>query len=169
MSAGLDLNDPRWQTLEGGYREPYDPRDALRALEADSSAKEAWAELWDELHHQGDVGEASYAALPHIVRIHAASNKSHRDAYAIVAVIDGSRRNGRNPELPDYLRPSYEAAIQQLAKIGLHEIAGATDPALISSILAVIAIWKGHTALGAFAMNFDEDELQEIFEWWWKR
>ena len=169
MTDGLNLNDPRWKTFEGGYRQPYDPRGALRALELDSLSKEAWDELWNELHHQNDVGEASYAAVPHIVRIYLASGKPHRDAYAIVAVIDEQRRNGRNPELPDLLRPAYEAAISQLAKFGLRELRDASDPSLISSIMAVVAIWKGHVTLGAFAMNFTEDELKEIFDWWWKR
>lgn len=57
--------------MEGGYRLPYDPRPALDRL-ATVDVAAAWAELWQELYHQGDVGEASYAAVPELVRLHRA-------------------------------------------------------------------------------------------------
>lgn len=65
----LALDDPRWKTLEGGYRVVYDASIALARLER---GEDVWKELWNELHHQGDVGESSYAAVPHLVRIAAA-------------------------------------------------------------------------------------------------
>jgi hypothetical protein len=52
--------DIPWDELEGGYRQLYDPRLAFAAI-ADGSGD--WGELWQELHHQGDVGTASYAAM----------------------------------------------------------------------------------------------------------
>src|SRR5215469_1203330 len=60
----LGLTDKPWTELIGGYRTAFDPRPALHKLESNVHAKEAWHELWEELHHQGDVGEASYAAVP---------------------------------------------------------------------------------------------------------
>ncbi len=32
----------------------------MSRLSAGLDVADAWAELWSELHHQGDVGEASY-------------------------------------------------------------------------------------------------------------
>jgi hypothetical protein len=64
----LSLDDPRWQQLCGGYKVPFDPRPLLAELERDPSAKN-WGLLTEELFHQEDVGEASYAAVPQIVRI----------------------------------------------------------------------------------------------------
>jgi hypothetical protein len=66
----MDLNDPRWKSMEGGYRPHYDPRPALETLSQDPGSAAAWDELLNELHHQGDVGHASYAALPVLVDIH---------------------------------------------------------------------------------------------------
>lgn len=68
--AGLDFGDERWPGLRGGYRIPYDPRSALCSLEQGKDVEAAWQELSTELYHQGDVGEASYAAVPHLVRIY---------------------------------------------------------------------------------------------------
>jgi len=44
-------------------------RAGLQRLAAGMDRDAAWAELWQGLHHQGDVCEASYAAVPHLVRI----------------------------------------------------------------------------------------------------
>ena len=68
----LSLNDERWQNLDGGYRTQFDPTSLLSQLESGQGSKAAWHELWEGLHHQGDVGEASYAAVPHLVRIYRA-------------------------------------------------------------------------------------------------
>lgn len=57
-----------WGELEGGYRQRYDPRPAFAAL-ADGHGD--WDELWQELHHQGDVGVASYSvSLPRRPRVY---------------------------------------------------------------------------------------------------
>jgi hypothetical protein len=65
----LALDDPRWNTLQGGYRMPFDPRPLIRKLQDNQDAQATWEELWDELHHQGDVGDASYTAVPLLVDV----------------------------------------------------------------------------------------------------
>jgi hypothetical protein len=57
----LLLTDTIWRELQGGYRIPYDASKTLVRMERGESV---WEELWNELHHQGDVGVASYAAIP---------------------------------------------------------------------------------------------------------
>src|SRR6266478_1796311 len=100
--TGLDLEDPAWSGLCGGYRIPYDPRPALRTLELGEGTEAAWKELWQELYHQGDVGEASYAAVPHLVRIYRGSQSGGWNTYAIVALMELARRAEGNPPLPDW-------------------------------------------------------------------
>jgi len=56
-----------WGELNDGYGAPYDPRPAIAKLRAEPLDQAAWGELWNELHHQGDVGAASYAAVPLLV------------------------------------------------------------------------------------------------------
>jgi len=158
----MDFDDPRWSNLEGGYRTPYDPRNALRALERGGNESVAWEELWNELHHQSDVGVASYAAVPHLVRIYAARGITHWNTYTLVATIDGARRNGHNPALPEYLRTEYEKALEQLAQLGLQELKDAKDPELARSIFAVLAIWKGLFVVAQLVGDFSEIELEEL-------
>jgi hypothetical protein len=159
----MKLDDQRWAELEGGYRTQYDPRKALRALEYGKDDSPAWSELWNELHHQGDVGDASYAALPHLVRIYIARGVSDWNTYAIAATIDLARRRNQNPNVPAYLLDEYNQALHELAEHGLREIKGASDPNLIRSAIAVLAIWKQQFLLAELAANFDEAELKEIF------
>src|SRR6202166_34878 len=61
------IDDERWSHLTGGYKIPFDPRPPLAKLENQRDTKTAWQELGEELHHQGDVGDASYAAIPELV------------------------------------------------------------------------------------------------------
>jgi hypothetical protein len=84
-------------------------------------------ELWNELHHQSDVGEASYAAVPHLVRIYRQSRTVDWNTYAIVAVIELARGKGTNPQVPEWLTGSYSSAIQELSQIGAAEILRATN------------------------------------------
>src|SRR5678809_694906 len=81
----LALTDKRWQRLHGGYRIPFDASVPLAQLEA---GKPVWDQLWEELHHQGDVGEASYAAVPHLVRITQGITVRDWNVYALVALIE---------------------------------------------------------------------------------
>jgi hypothetical protein len=63
------MEDRFWAGLQGGYRVPFDPRSLLAKLRDDPENDRLWSELIEELYHQGDVGEASYAAVPEVVKI----------------------------------------------------------------------------------------------------
>ena len=155
----LSLTDKRWTKLIGGYRTAFDPRPSLHNLESNVHVKEAWHELWQELHHQGDVGEASYAAVPHLVRIHAERKLDEWDTYALVAVIELARGKGKNPEVPEWLKEDYFSAIQDLAKLGLTEIMRAKDPEQIRVILSIVALAKGARTHARFLLHNTEEEM----------
>lgn len=156
------MDDPVWEALHGGYRVSYDPRPALAKLPtADPAA--AWAELWQELHHQGDVGDASYAAIPALVERYADVATLDWNLYALAAVIELARRGGDNPAIPDWLIPSYRSAWSELERRAQAELPAATDPVLIDSIIAVLAVAKGRSALAAMAL-MDESERQDLLD-----
>jgi hypothetical protein len=154
----LSFEDKRWNNLTGGYKMPFDLRPSLRKLESQQDTPTAWEDLWEELHHQGDVGDASYAAVPELVRIHRNESTANWNLYAIVAIIELARTENGNPPLPDWLEDDYFRSIQVLAGMGAQEIVAATDPDTIRAILSVIAIAKGFRTHGRFLM-WSEDEL----------
>lgn len=141
---------------------PLDPRPLVKRLEEDADTQGAWGALWDELHHQGDVGDASYAAVPLIVKTHRKRSAADWNPYAIVAIIDLARTEGANPELPAWLSDEYFYAIDDLAKLGTLALPKATDADAVRAILSVIALSKGLRLQAKFLIMYTEDELREI-------
>jgi hypothetical protein len=158
----VSFDDERWNNLTGGYKTPFDPRASLRKLENQQETATAWEKLWKELHHQGDVGDASYAAVPELVRIHRSGRTAEWNLYAIVAIIELARTESRNPQLPDWLRDDYFRSIRELAQLGTRDIWFAEESETKRAILSVIAIANGLRTHGKFLVSYSEDELLEM-------
>ena len=137
---GLAFDAAEWKDLCGGYRVPYDPREALRTLERNQDVDGALKELWNELYRQGNVGEVSYAAMPHLVRIYIARGVVGSNTYAMAALIEDWRQAERNPKLPGDLKEAYLAALDKLSDVGLIELRHVEDPELASSIIALLGV-----------------------------
>jgi hypothetical protein len=157
----LSLDDKRWPALTGGYRTPFDPRSLLLKLETDDAAA-AWKNLWEELHHQGDVGDASYAAVPHLVRIYRQHRAIDWNTYAIVAVIELARGRDDNSDVPKWLEQDYFQALRELAEKGITEVLRAKTSEELRAILSVLAISKGARTHARFLLDYSEEELLEL-------
>jgi hypothetical protein len=163
----MDLDDDRWSDLRGGYKVVYDPRPALRALAARYDDKTIWNELWEELHHQGDVGSASYAAIPEIVRISAEHVPANWATYGLAAVVEEARlADERNPPIPNWIEPHYRAAWQMLLRLALRDLAATTDEATATYALAVVAFHRGSLSMARMVMSTD-DEREEMLKMYW--
>lgn len=143
---------------------PYDPRPLLRQLEAGGNAEAAWAKLWEELHHQGDVGEASYAAVPHLVRVQANRPDVNWNMYALISTIEIERHRRGNPPLPAWLAESYLDAWVRVLEIGCRDLRRTHDPLATTSILGALALAKRQLKLGAFIAHSDASEIDELLE-----
>ena len=141
---------------------PFDPRPLLAKLEAGHYTESTWHDLWGELHHQGDVGDASYGAVPLLVDICRKQGVIDWNPYAMVAIIELARTNGHNPELPGWLQKDYFRAIRELAEIGASAVLRAEQAEAARAILSVIAIAKGLRTQAKFLVEYTEDELLEI-------
>jgi hypothetical protein len=158
----ISLEDTRWSNMTGGYKTPLDPRPLLKRLGTDSDTTEIWHELWDELHHQGDVGDASFAAVPFLVRSYQERGVIDWNTYAIVAIIELARKEGKNPDVPQWIADDYFRAIRKLAEIGTTEILQVESADDVCAILSVIAIEKGLRIHGRFLVNYSEAEMMDI-------
>jgi hypothetical protein len=152
-----------WSQMTGGYRIPYDPRPTVAKLRLDPLDPQAWSELWNELHHQGDVGEASYAAVPPLVDA-CMSGPRDWNLYALIATIEVERHRHANPPLPDALTDDYAAALLGVRDLALRDLATASDPLLVRSALAVVALAAGDLYLGALLAHLDTGEIRELLE-----
>jgi hypothetical protein len=153
--------------MKGGYKVPYNPVSALRKLETGINQDEAWKELWNELHHQGDVGEASYAAVPHLARIQKEKQSLNWNLYALASVIEMQRHAKKNPPLPDWLQADYASARQELTMLAIEDLKRANDPITVRALRACIAFGKGELTMGTMILEFGEDERIEILDQYW--
>jgi hypothetical protein len=161
----IKLDDPIWDTFIGGYRTLYNASTRLQELENRSGdADKTWEEFWNELHHQGDVDIASYAVVPHLVRISIARNLLDWNVFALVATIEECRVFGENPKLPQWLENDYHSAIKGLAEYGVKHFSDNWPKELTQSFLAVAAFAKGLPKSARLLITFSDDELDEVFE-----
>jgi hypothetical protein len=159
----LDLDDPRWTRLEGGYRQPYDPRPVFARLKAGRDISTCWDELWEELHHQGDVGLASYASIPHLAEIATTLEPDDATVFTLVGTIALVAGKNQDPPVPDWLLPSYSDALRRLADVARERIAKLTDPQLVRSCLGLTALTAGLSHHAKLLLHFDDAEVGELF------
>ncbi len=158
------LTHPKWEGLEGGYRIPYDPRPVLSKLAGDIEVAEAWEELWNELHHQGDVGEASYAAVTALVDLYSSGRQPDWNLFSLSATVEIERHRKGNPPLPEWLSEDYQRAWRKLADLALTRLRDGVDSDTLQSTLAVLAIARGELKLGAMISHLDSSELDEVLQ-----
>jgi hypothetical protein len=157
----LSLSDPTWKKLRGGFQVLYDVSDVLLRLE---KGEDVWDELWRELYHQGNIGEASYAAVPHLFRIVARLPQRGANFYSLISTIEVARHRKSNPPLPDWLSESYIKAWNDLLELAVDDLRKVNSPLTVRSILGAIALAKGDLKLGALISTSDDSEISEILE-----
>jgi hypothetical protein len=160
----ISTNDPLWMSLKGGYRVPYDPRSALSRLRTDGSDTTAWQELWNELHHQGDVGEASYLAVVELVSIRGVSVLPSNQLFGLASTIEVERHRRSNPPVPDWLVQDYREAWSALREFALQSLRAGDDPATLHLALAVVALSRGLLPLGTVIWHHDASTLREYLD-----
>jgi hypothetical protein len=162
----LSLDDPKWEKLEGGYKGiSYDASVTLRQLQQATTLQQAmpiYQELWDELHHQGDIGLASLYAVPHLVRIAKESKLVDWNILGLVTLIEVQRANTSMP-IPTKLKSDYNTAIQNLSTLATSVMSQGWSIELASSSLAAIAVSKGQVKLANAILNLDSEDVIEEF------
>jgi hypothetical protein len=152
------------RTLLGGYGQPCDPASLVSMVRAAPLDAEAWDHLWQELHHQGDVGVASYAAIPLLVDA-CASVARDWNFYGLIATIESSRHVKGNPVLPSWLEASHAEALQRAADLALTDLASRNQAKLgVQAALSVVALASGALELGRMLAMMDSSEIAEWVE-----
>jgi len=164
----LPLEDARWSDLTHAYGPASDVPDLLRRLSRSpgpntSYEDEPWLSLWSSLCHQDDVYTASYAALPHIVRIASATpGPVAFDFFLLPAAIEVSRSTGRGPAVPAFLAEGYHKGLASMMDcVSIHG-ADDWDEAMVRSVAAAEAVAKGHPRLAEALINLDDDWIARI-------
>ena len=125
-----------------------------------------WHMLWSSLCHQSDIYSASYAAVPHIVRVATASPDRITTSFILLPTcIEASRLSHSAPPVPDSLAEPYFAAIRSLPSIVAACLGRDWDDDFARTAAAAMCAAKGHGSLAYAILDLSEDVLEEFNEW----
>ena len=161
----MDLDNRIWATLHGGYKIPYNasrPLKKLRDTTRQDELEVIFTELWNNLHHQGDVGTASYLAVPQLVIICINKKSLDWNFIGLCVLIENCRLEGHNPELPKEYQDHYFESLTQLERYLLLNFKNITDQTALRLALALFATVNGQPSLGKAIEILDEDLLPEF-------
>ena len=161
----MELEDRNWGLLAGGYGIPYDASKPLRKLKDAVNQKERqeiFDELWENLHHEGDVGVASYLAVPHLIDICIESKSLDWNFIGLCVTIENSRINPENPELPKQYDDLYFSSLTKFEKYLLGNLKNINDRTGFRLALSLLATVNGQPRLGKAIEILDEDAVDEF-------
>lgn len=156
----MEDNDPKWSQLIGGYNVLYNPIAVLKGLSERPLDKALWDELWLNLHHQGDIGIASYVAVVYLMKLRQAEVAFDWNFYALLATIEIQRHKNSNPVLPEWLVSDYQAAWATIKVFCVEDMSQAKNAGELRVYLSIIALAKGQLALGDLLITIDDEQIQ---------
>jgi hypothetical protein len=161
----LPINDPRWKQYRGGYnRVPVEMSHFLEKLLSAQVSDKDWDILWDDLHHQGDVGEASYAVVPYLAHYASIAIPIAWHAFGFAAVVELERGQHGNPQLPVELIESYTAALQALPRIALDRGPEVWGEDCFEPVMACLAFSLGHPQHARAYLDLTQSEIAEFYK-----
>ena len=149
----LPLIDPRWKSYRGGRGELYDASAPLSRLSRSGDPHEIFEELWDRLHHQGEVGSAAYAAVPHLVAFVRTPRGLDWNPLAMIAVTELARP--QNPQPPPELSEDYFEAIADLPNAILSHGKQKWSEDVTRAAMSCMALAHGQRLLARAYLEFD--------------
>lgn len=168
----IPLESPRWSELEHAYGGASDIPPLIRQLESFPSSdgqNEPWFSLWSALCHQDDVYTASFAAVPHIVRV-LASDPARADFsfFQLPACIEIARARDDFP-IPADLRQPYFDALRQLPELVGAAAARPWDENLLCCALSAIAAAKGFPSTAKAALELNPKTAEQFMDWFYEQ
>ena len=161
----MNLDNNIWTNLIGGYKIPFDASIPLRQLYLTNDnglIENIFADLWDNLHHQGDLGLASYFSVPHLVDICIDKKSLDWNYIGLCVVIENCRLSNDNPLLPTELEQDYFNALKRLEEYLLTNFKNIKDKTSFRLTLSLFAILNGQRDLGNSIQQLDEDVIQDF-------
>ena len=151
----LSLDDARWAAYRSGYNlVPFDVVSLIRRLQREGTSDQFWELVWRDLHHQGDVGEASYGLVPYLVDYQSRQRDIDEQLFHYCVVIDLAQPENNNPPIPPELELSYALALGKLPVIGAELLRQGCSEVVVMGVAAATALAAGHRVLARAYLDF---------------
>jgi len=164
----LSLDSPRWCELDHAYGKAADIPALLRQLTSlppSGPDDEPWFSLWSALAHQGDVHPASFAAVPHVVRVLATAPERASAVYLQFPAWIEICRKRQNIAVPPDLRNAYATALAALPRLVAAAAVRAWDDEFLACALAALAAVKGSGDVAAAALELTPEVAEDFLAW----
>jgi hypothetical protein len=136
----------------------------LTKLQSGVMSEGDWDILWDDLHHQGDIGEASYAVVPYLVEFARNAQVIAWHVFGFTAVVELERTENRNPPVPTEIELAYRAAIKELPRIGFERIEAWGEHAF-EPFMSCLALSLGHRTHARAYLDMTETEIEGFYRY----
>ncbi len=158
MSVNLiNLDDPRWQQLTHAYGAADDVPAMLKNLQLDANDKVAWEEIWSALCHQDTVYGATYAAVPHLVKL-AKASRTLKERAAIYQFVTYSFACSKYPDAtpcPSEFLDAFNEALKELEALIIEDLKRDWPPLDLRYAVAGLLYLKGDPAGGKLLYAYD--------------
>jgi hypothetical protein len=150
----LSLESDRWSKLTHAYGSAVDIPDLLRRLPGAPPMKpkndDPWYYAWSALCHQYRVSTASYAAVPHLIKMaNAARGRRRLDFLSLTSSIEAFRHLRGAPAFPAGLKKPYLSALARAKELAIPSLREKWPEADLRELLGVVAVLSGWPRLGA--------------------
>lgn len=167
----LPLDDPRWSTIDDAYGPASKIPGLLRDLEKLPPKTEMYAEpyhsLWSALCHQGDVYPASYAAVPHLVRVvEQTGTRFEPSILRLVHAIIVARAEGRSGPIPSDLEGPYDAALAYIPVVASKLLLGELNIGQLGALYGACASAKGYPIVAEALFCLTPERAKQILPAW---
>jgi hypothetical protein len=137
----------------------------LRSLPDSAGEAEPWFGIWSALAHQGDVFDASYAAMPHVVEALSLSpGAAGFDFFMFPAWVEVCRVNG-GPPIPEDLREGYFAALARVPDLVATAARQPMTTEKLTCAVAAIAASKGQTEIAEVILELTPEVAKDVRDW----
>jgi hypothetical protein len=109
------------------------------------------------------VGDASYAAVAHLVQVHVARTVVPVRLFTLAATVEVARTTAGSTQPPLWLIADYSHAIEELSFKGMHSLHTRVSRTQTSAVLPLLYVWQGFTIYAAALLEYSEEELGEFF------
>ena len=152
------------EQLLGAYRVPFDVNSVVSKLSAHHNDS-VWETLWENLYHQGDIGEASLYFVSIIAeKVEKLQLLHDWNPVAMVVAIDMARTTNGFSMLPGWVSEVYVKGIAKLSELVTLRLSQPCDHMYLKCALAFVALKNGHRDLAKLIFEVDEGDESRALE-----